>query len=784
MNRIFTDLFVLRLLCNLRLMDSLGFCLRQVPRLRILVGCLMWIHAWLPLSATITVQGTPLTYLAAPQSASQPLRDAVEDFHSLLSVINGDSLSLIFYENESRLPEGEFGVVVGVLPETLLLPPLALETASTFAITTDSGNLYLKGTTEMATSHALYYFLQHFGGARWFQPGDAYSLLPSRPEWELGSIRLIKQPSLVSVEFAGLNSEAEQLWARRNLIRPTIQFHHNLYNLFTPDLFSAHPHWKAHLDGGIATYGNGGLDPQPDLLQEGVVAHAAQSAETYFSNHPAQFSVSLGTNDSVHFDTRAHSQKAIKPLRFFRNRPILSDLVYTFMNRVAEQLPSMEPIRYLGCLAYFNSELPPRDPLHPQVIPYLTLDSGQWHDEAWKAEDQSLMSAWTQSGATHLGYYDYQDSNAHYIPSVTMSHKLAALWHVLALDYTGYFLELYPRWDYDGPLPWLIARISVDKHANVNTLLQEYYTHLYGNAAGLMQTIATTLESAWDQHSGDPAWLKYFRHPAQARLLTQETRAKVTALLREAEKQAQTPNQRRRIDRIRETWQTTVLACTYYEHYRNALLHATPPSAEAVETFQRIREQLKAVPEANTLRYLLACTPNATLDARGNPTPPSPNLLANPELQPDGTSTRLTYAAEALPNLRDWGVERMPDATSQLLWTESGKLALQGCSQLVIWQTVPVTAKNGYRLQLSAEGRLTPGARASATVQYFDEDFKRLPTPPQHLFFPDEALPEAGIYALDSEAPAAATQARILFRMQNQDTRHRFYLNSIQFFAK
>ena len=161
--------------------------------------------------------------------------------------------------------------------------------------------------------------------------------------------------------------------------------------------------------------GSAGYDPQPDFTEPRAVEVAAKAALAAFAKNPEARSFSLSINDNTLFDDSEATRRVIEPVEYFRGRPNYTDLVFGFMNQVAEQVfeqggawttPAGEP-RYLTALAYYWTEQSPSFPLHPRVMPVLTSDRAQWHDPAYRAQDKALIQRWADSGAERLATWDY-----------------------------------------------------------------------------------------------------------------------------------------------------------------------------------------------------------------------------------------------------------------------------------------------------------------------------------------------------------------------------------------
>ena len=139
--------------------------------------------------------------------------------------------------------------------------------------------------------------------------------------------------------------------------------------------------------------------------------------------HPEQESFALGVNDALIFGESPETLALIgrtallRPAErdyegqapggglttWFRERPDYSNLVFTFMNRAADELSRTHPQKYLGALAYYWAENAPDFRLNPQVIPFLTADRAQGYDPKFWKEEMDLQERWARAaGAAQL----------------------------------------------------------------------------------------------------------------------------------------------------------------------------------------------------------------------------------------------------------------------------------------------------------------------------------------------------------------------------------------------
>jgi hypothetical protein len=368
---------------------------------------------------------------------------------------------------------------------------------------------------------------------RWFRPGEL-GHEPGSPAPEPG-------PRAYLTRSIGTGGTAEgREWERRNGLGARLQFSHNLSRVFPRALFDEHPEFFPMIEGrrwrppekGPATW-------NPDLGEPAVVEHAAKVASEFFAANPDAVSFALGTNDGMRFGDSPATARWTVPPRFFRDRPDYSDLVFQFMNAVAERTAAEWPDKYLGALAYYWSEQTPSFPVHPKVLPFLTADRAQGYDRTFRREEDALQKRWAAAGPERLGIYDYLYGYGFLVPRIHTALLARHLREARRAGFTDYYAEAYPHWGLDGPQPWLVARLLEDPEQDHRRLLREYYRRYFRAAAGPMRRFFELCEERWMTQEGPSYWLKHYRSDTQAALYPPETRASLRALLDEAGRRAE-----------------------------------------------------------------------------------------------------------------------------------------------------------------------------------------------------------------------------------------------------
>jgi hypothetical protein len=655
-----------------------------------------------------------------------------------------------------------------------------------FAISVDAGNstVILVGATPRATCFAVEWFLEHRGGVNWYFPGSLGEVIPMRTDWRVPAGATVQVPAYVSRELAGLRGDDAELWARRNLLEGRFSFHHNLNNVFPSALAEDHPEFFSLRDGARYNPRAAGEKTwQPDFANPAVAAYAARQARQYFDDHPDALSYSLGLNDNTAFDEGPGTRALTEPPRWFRGRPDYSDLVFTFMNRAADDLMPSYPDKYLGCLAYYWCENTPTFPVRPQVLPYLTNDRSFYDNPVWAAQDIALIHRWAQAGPKIIGIYDYYYGAPFAVPRIFTGAMIKSIREAHAVGATAFFAELFPIWEYDSLKAWLAARLLWDPGANTAALEAQFYGDLYGPAAGDVQAFFEEAEAAWREQPGAPRWIKGYNDPYQSLIFSSERVKIMSAELALASQRDLAPAARERLRRLQNAWassQQAIGAATIEAdladdtasrawQIENGLRETPAAVTDGAESgfYLRAGEWAEKHFQRDRLSEALAVTADgdspAALTARSLFAPRGLNLLHNGAL-------------------RSFAVGRGPDDWD-FAWREAEHLrfgpvgnstpeekpafAVSGSDWLGLWQDAPVESGKLYEASFLWRGRISLGSRVHWAIAYYDASGQFLRTSWQAAAPPGDHhawLREGAV----TRAPVSAAKLRLFLYVQGQ----------------
>ncbi|MFP4358782.1 MAG: DUF4838 domain-containing protein [Puniceicoccaceae bacterium] len=542
----------------------------------------------------------PAVILLPPGSPGR-LQSAAAEFRARVRAMGGPEVPLVVSTEPPvgvpviRFEETRF-------PRSLLFPA---GTDDRFRIEAGPRVVSILAAEPIGWEFGLYTLLDEFGGVRWFWPGESGTHTPVRNHWRIPYGAYDYEPAYVSRKLWPGRTEDEKRWSRHNRLKPVFQYNHNLRSIFDREFFLNHPEtlaveWDPDDPPGA---GHPLWQSQPDLTSETVVEAAAGAAVSAFRDNPGRISFSLGINDNTRFGDSPGIRSATRPMRYFRDLPDYSDLVFGFMNRVAERVAPLFPDRFLGCLSYMWVENTPSFPVHPMVLPYLTADRSQGYDVSFTEEDRELIRRWTRAGPRLIGIYDYLHGAPHSFPRRANLLVGQRIRDAHASGARAYFAELSPIWPFHGDLPWMVARMLWDPSLDPGALETEFVESFFGPAAAPMSRFYTRAREVWMSQEGTATWVKYFRDEAGIELFDAATRSAMASDLEDAGNLAKDRGvHEERVAAVATAWELTEAEARLQEARRALVDPENPPRnpgpvleflnarKDAAATFARLRE--------------------------------------------------------------------------------------------------------------------------------------------------------------------------------------------------
>ncbi|BBI35889.1 DUF4838 domain-containing protein [Cohnella abietis] len=358
------------------------------------------------------------------------------------------------------------------------------------------------GSTAWGTEIGVYDFLERYVGVRWVMPGPDGEDVPLLDDILVPAIPIREEPAAISRHFFGTEAwytlQTTADWAKYNRMHDVIKFHHYLNVLFDPQVFANHPEYYP---GGVIPTHPYAWQP---CFNDDTAAAAVWRIKDFFHNFPNEKSFSLGINDSNNYCASdiARTNGKINSIGI----PDLSDVYYSWVNQVVEEVLKDYPDKYFGLLAYWNVYDPPTNvKVNSHVIPYITDDRMSWIDPDMEAIGNNMTEQWL-SKADNIGFYEYLFGTPYNLPRVYM-HKMADNYkYAEEHGVVAHVAELFPNFG-EGPKPWLSAKLQWNPNQDADLLLNEWYERTVGeDAAPYLQQYYELWEDFWTVRIFNTKW--------------------------------------------------------------------------------------------------------------------------------------------------------------------------------------------------------------------------------------------------------------------------------------
>lgn len=735
-----------------------------------------------------------LRIIVLPKSGSETLYLAAEDLRQLLSDRCGAD---ILIQSDGSNPK-----LAVILERVATSNPRSAYGG--FAISRQRTKVYIRAATDEGLINGIYAFCGDVLGARWYWDGPlGFQWVGEAPSYFLKR-RWKEDPAFIHRQLHPVDSD----YGRRNRLNSVYRFNHNLANVFTQKLFEQEPEVFSTIRGALRIpTGSGARDAQPHFVNPQTVEVAANAAISYFRENPNIPSFSLSINDNVLFDDTAATEEAVRPLDYFRSRPDYTDLVFRFMNAVADQVFDQEGMwttidgqsRYLTALAYYWTEQSPSFEIHPRVMPVLTSDRAQWHDPNYRAEDIALIERWASRGAEEIATWDYYFGAPYPYPrqfNQWVSESLAMLEQA---GVNTFFSQAPAFWGLDGPKSWLAAQLLWNPDKNTECLLDEYYSNFFGPAADPIRQFYEIAEKHRNENEGKADWIKFYKDESGIELFDTNTLRSMRAKIGAAEDLV--------ADEEKYSARVSVVSDAFAFTERYAAFHwARREMIEAsLDIFAGLRSNLGLLEEKvgiytarkksylNLAEKLLEDPLHQNLKAFLNVKQSDPLKLAEAaqqfldgleldQMQPilDNVDLRngplppkpRDFLGPDLPDISGWNFDFRASELLTIQSAETVKLNergifVSGADILSVFRDVSIQGGLRYYLDVDASWKVSPDNRTQIRVNWYDAEGKTVLVDVL-LQLPNGASRESQRILLALNAPSGAARARIHFTTSRQ----------------
>jgi len=531
---------------------------------------------------TIARDGKACAVIVVPRTPEPRLLDAVADFVHVIERMAGPTLPVL---TEGIQPGDGAEIHIGrtnFVEKSRFLPESLPVNGYRVAVCAENGQprLVIAGPTTLGTTHGVAGFLTDDLGVLWGMADPLFEDIPVRREVTVGPLDRTERPTFGFRTLLG----PDLTWARRNRVddgNRTLPYYghsHNMHAIMPPDQYRDHPEYFA-MRGGKRIIPDGHFGPQPCMTHPDVIRIGVEAARKYFNENPTHRTFSLCPNDTKEFCECPNCAALDAGMPMHRGNKIYSDSYFYWVEAVAKEILKSHPDKHLGTYGYWATVLPPRrkEKLPPNVVVFLTVDSSQYFDPEYEANDFNTLHEWRK--VAHLvAYYDYY-ALGWFMPRVY--HEIAGrtIKRIADIGVVGFHCEAYTHWAHNGAQFYLASRLGWDSSLDPAKLLDEWYDRMFGEAAAQMRAFYECLERRWMEVKRPGKWFQGFDWIFdQFDFWPADARQEAWDLLENAYATAKTEITRRRVDYVRRGHRTAYLMPVSYE--RAVALKADSPTLE------------------------------------------------------------------------------------------------------------------------------------------------------------------------------------------------------------
>ena len=393
---------------------------------------------------------------------------------------------------------------------------------------------------ECGSLNAVYAFLRG-QGVRWYLPGELGEIVPKKTNLELlrmdKTVRpdfAIRNPSQYFKDWACSDAyfyaggKAEMLWQLRMGFNHAPEVIGSTYGVGTggglccvigrEETEQTHPEYYAKKTVGA----RGRRDPLPCLSSPGLLASNVKYIRALFDFYGEPMVAVMMPDDYASTCQCELCKNKGTPERGMEGS--VSDYVWDYVNRVAQELYKTHPDKKISGMACGAYLLPPTkiDQLSPNIVVRMQQNRSRcfndYVDPKKKEETINLRQEWLKKipkGHTPFFVCDrYLDGYCRpFMPPAFFPHTIAADLHALKGISLGEVVDVYSGGNskslgIDLGVTYLNLYVEAqflwDADQDVDWLLEEYYTLFYGPAAAEMKTFidyGETNMSSWEKNT-------------------------------------------------------------------------------------------------------------------------------------------------------------------------------------------------------------------------------------------------------------------------------------------
>ena len=366
---------------------------------------------------------------------------------------------------------------------------------------------------ERGSYNAVCGFLRKLG-VRWLLPGELGEIVPRMDSIPLPMIDETVRPDFAIRQFSFHGPWEWAQWGMRLGVRYPygMQTAHGMSRLARPEIFVAHPDWFA-MYGGQRRFDSNSKNNHFCYSNEELFRETVRYVR-------AQFDVYDFAGVSV-MPPDAYISICQCPLCAGKADPdrgprgVLSNHVWDFVNRVAQEVAQTHPQKLIYCCAYGTYSLPPTNiaNLAPNVQVVIVGGRRPKSGVAQQREIRAFRQSWLPKTARPIQIFENYPltSRGWYLPCFMARTIGQSIKETKGIS-RGEEIWLSPHQEFDGAAMFDAFQVYFTasmywggKEQDAEALLDEYCRLLYGPASGAMKAFFDYCELYWQDMENDKA---------------------------------------------------------------------------------------------------------------------------------------------------------------------------------------------------------------------------------------------------------------------------------------
>jgi len=367
-------------------------------------------------------------------------------------------------------------------------------------------------------------FLHEFVGVRFYMPCDLFTVLPPKDRpLVLRKVDVAVSPYIwVGAAHTWGAPDAGQWGEYYALFRRPTSHQHTMYALFPPSKFAEKsPEIYAIVKGKRYVPEPGDQQWQPCFSEPKLVDAAVESARDFFTMRPDIPYIAFSIQDSHVYCARdlASEEVATQIAKLGEKQGKvqgLSNLYWTWLNKVAERLDVDYPDKKIVGLAYASVRMPPPFKLHKNIIAWLVFKMSDIVIDKRFNDNAAYFKGWAQA-ASAVGQHDWAYGRGFLIPRIYTDYiqRTFLEFEKMGAPIRYAYSEVGVNWGMDGPKIYLLAKMWWDPHIDVDAELREFCDGLFGPAAEPMYDYFKLWETLYCAHLNRRTEQKHYRWTRQ-----------------------------------------------------------------------------------------------------------------------------------------------------------------------------------------------------------------------------------------------------------------------------